>query len=70
MAPFFIFALVAFLAISFVALAAYLAVRSRWIRLSFGSPLLHAELEAEKSAPPNNQAQQTDSLGQGKGRTR
>jgi len=52
----FVFALVAFLAISFVSLATYLAIRSRWIRLSFGAPFIHAELEADKSFPPDDKA--------------
>jgi len=68
MALFFVLALLAFLVLSFVALATYLAIRSRWIRFSFGSPFLHAELEADKS-PPLEQAQHNDTLGQGKGQT-
>jgi len=45
----FILALVALLAVWFILLATYLAVRSRRIRLSFGAPFIHAELEADKS---------------------
>ena len=68
MALFFVLALVAFLAVSFVLLATYLAVRSRWIRLSVGLSYFHADLEADKS-PPLEQAQHNDTLGQGKGQT-
>jgi hypothetical protein len=67
-APVFVFAFAAFLVISFVALATYLAIRSRWIRVSFGSPLLHAELGAEKPPPWNEQGHQMNPPKQGKGR--
>jgi len=52
----FVFALVAFLAVAFVLLAAYLAIRSRWIRLSVGLSFFRAELEADKSPPPDDKA--------------
>ena len=52
----FVFVLVSFLAISFILLATYLAIRSRWIRLSFGAPFIHAELEADKSPSPDDKA--------------
>jgi hypothetical protein len=54
----FIFALVAFLAVSFILLAAYLAVHSERIRLSFGVPFIHAELEADKSRPVDQRLRQ------------
>ena len=56
MALFFVFALLAFLVVSFILLAAYLAVRSRWIRLSVALSFFHAELEADKSSPPDDNA--------------
>jgi hypothetical protein len=55
----FVFALLAFLAVSFVMLSAYLAVRSKWIRLSFGLSFFHAELEADKWPPSDDQAKQS-----------